>query len=72
VIEVIGRYIEAHGDGRRWKVCNRSHGDVLGEINWYESWRAYIFTPQHYTQFSADCLRDIAAFLERKNGEAQP
>lgn len=38
-------------------------GGKLGTVKWYGRWRRYCFYPCEAT-FSADCLRDIATFLE--------
>ena len=44
-------------------------GDVLGEITYYRPWRQHVFTPEPYTEFSADCLEDIAAKVLALNVE---
>jgi len=32
-------------------------------IDWYAGWKCYVFQPDHATEFDAQCLRDIAAFM---------
>jgi hypothetical protein len=53
---------------RRWSVTARS-GGTLGIVQWYGAWRQYVFQPGTMSEFSAGCLRDLAAFLERVNRE---
>jgi hypothetical protein len=45
------------------EVRSRQHGDVLGTIAWWASWRCYVFHPGQWTVFNAGCLADIQAFL---------
>ena len=40
-------------------VLSRRHGDLLGVIKWYSSWRQYVFVPSEGTLYSAGCLADI-------------
>ena len=40
------------------------HGDTLGEIRWWGSWRQYCFFPAEETVFSRGCLKDIQDFIE--------
>lgn len=40
-------------------------GSRLGEIRWYSPWRQYTFWPLPDTIFSAGCMQDIAAHIER-------
>lgn len=44
-------------------------GALLGYIEWYNSWRCYSFFPQHDTVFEKQCLRDLAAWLERATAD---
>jgi hypothetical protein len=71
--EVIGKYlvVEPFGVGRGWHLRNKRDQD-LGEIIWYVNWRQYVFRGMDHCDFSADCLRDIAAFLERQNAVQEP
>jgi hypothetical protein len=45
--------------------------DPLGTIEWYGRWRQYIFEPEIGAVFSADCLRDLAGFVEKVNKNAK-
>lgn len=59
------RFVRSSPSGKTsvFEVDDR-HGGRLGYICWYPSWRRYCFYPSmEYTVFSADCLRDIAAFI---------
>ena len=70
--DVIGKYLaveEQPREGRktkRWTLQNK-RGDYLGQILWEARWRQYTFEGDYGCIFSPDCLRDIAAFLEREN-----
>lgn len=44
-------------------------GIQLGWVCWYGHWRKYGFFPDAQTVFEQDCLRDIAAFIEKKTRE---
>lgn len=74
--ERLGQYMEAQqlprGRGRRtseWRILNAKHGSDLGHVEWYGPWRRYTFTAAPGAIFDAECLREIAGFLERKNAE---
>jgi len=48
----------------------------LGTIEWNNSWKTYVFIPTgevnypwSYVQFSPDCLRAIAEFMEKQEEE---
>jgi hypothetical protein len=53
----------------RWYCFNKKHGDMLGGVAYLSRWRCFVFQPPSGTEFSADCLRDIADFLEQLNRE---
>lgn len=72
-MERIGKYLavrkHAAADGRRthrWSLVSNG-GDVLGAICWFPRWRQYCFDPVENAVFNNQCLRDLAAFLERAN-----
>ena len=48
-----------------WLVRSIKSGVVLGGIEWYAPWRQYVFQPERDTEYSPDCLRALAAFMER-------
>lgn len=52
-----------------WCCKNKKHGDMLGTISYCNAWKLFVFQPPSGTEFSADCLRDIADFLEQLNKE---
>lgn len=54
---------------QRWYCENKKHGDLLGGVVFCSQWNQYTFAPPSGTEFSADCLRDIADFLEQLNKE---
>ena len=49
-----------------WTVHSTKHDVVLGSIKWFGAWRQYAFFPKPETTFNIDCLRDIAAFIDRE------
>jgi hypothetical protein len=57
------------GKTRRWGVFSLLHGDRLGTVSWYGRWRQYTFAPEPETVWNKDCLRDLAAFLEKAMSE---
>lgn len=52
----------------QWQIHSKG-GDILGLVSWYGRWRQYTFNPEEGTTYSAGCLRDLVAFLERVNKE---
>jgi hypothetical protein len=53
-------------------VCNRRLEDIMGRILWYPPWRRYILLADENAAWSADCLRDVASYLEHLDDEEQP
>ena len=57
-----------------WHCLNRKSQIVLGECTYSFAWRQWVFQPCGQTEYSSDCLQDIADFLDQlnkeKNGEA--
>ena len=53
-----------------WVVRNKKSRHVLGWIEWYPSWKQYVFCPSTSiaTVLNAECLKDIAGFLDQVNG----
>jgi hypothetical protein len=47
-----------------WEIRSVHTDVLLGQINWKPSWRRYWFTPDTGTGFDAECLREIAKFLD--------
>ncbi len=63
------KYIEfAESEPTLWVCTNRAHGDSLGCVEWYRQWRRWVFTPNHNTVFSVDCLQDIIHFVGQLPG----
>ncbi len=69
------RWIEFHGVGTGWVVLTKRTSDPLGAIVWYARWRRWMLRPLDGVEFEAECLRDIACFLDEqtatRNREAQ-
>lgn len=54
-----------------YTVTNTKHGDVLGDILYNAQWRRYTFAPDFATEFSSDCHRDIADFMDNHAGREE-
>lgn len=44
-------------------------GAPLGYVEWYKPWKQYVFQPQQDTEFSPDCLRALAKFMEAPDAQ---
>ena len=67
----LGRFMYAVGGAEDdlWEIRDRG-GGVLGYVDWYSRWKSYVFNSMgEAVIFSADCLREIAGFMERLNKE---
>ena len=70
---ILGKYMTAdlHRDeisGDFWAINMRSGGSTLGRVVYYAPWKSWVFRPEDMTEFSADCLRSIAEFIEKARG----
>ena len=64
--ESIGKYLMVECFGETiWAVHAKRSGDLLGMIDWHTWWKCYVFQPSTSADFNAECLRDLAAFLEK-------
>ena len=73
MMQSIGKYLTADQfTDTIWQVNSKRHGDLLGMIDWEKKWKCYEFQPEHATGFDAECLRDIANFLEELTNETPP
>ena len=63
------RFEEITPDTKRktkvFALMTTSNDYILGEVEWYPSWRQYCFFPTSTTVFSPGCLDDIAHFLKQ-------
>ena len=48
-----------------WKCYNTRSNDELGEVRWYPAWRQYCYFPSCPANYSAECLNNIANFIEQ-------
>ncbi len=48
-----------------WECLNTKHRQVLGGVWYYNLWKKWVFVSEPAAVFSADCLRDIAEFMEQ-------
>lgn len=69
--ERIGKYLSVRElpllAGRKTKTWEVVGSSVLGVISWYGPWRQYTVDFAPATTFNNQCLRDIAAFLDKAN-----
>jgi len=52
-----------------WGVVNKYDDGWIGWVSWYAAWRKYSYFPRPETVYEQVCLREIAAFCERKTRE---
>jgi len=50
-------------------ITNNRGAYSMGTISWYAGWKQYVFQPHAGTDWSADCLANIIAFLGEVNKE---
>lgn len=55
---------------KRWDVIG-SDDAKLGEVFWYPSWRRYTYTPIRQQVLDAQCLKELADWLNRRTHERQ-
>lgn len=60
------------GKTKVWSVDNSNDGSWLGQIKWHGAWRQYVFTPAARCIWSADCLAEVAAFIDARMNERKP
>ena len=60
------------GLGWIWSCYNNKTNELLGDIDYYKSWRQYVIEFQSGCVFNNQCLRDIADFLDQINKEVRP
>lgn len=65
------RFVEVPtvGKTKRFECQNIHHGDVLGIIKYYPSWRAYCYFPVVQAVYSTGCMNDIVNFIEQLETE---
>ena len=69
--EISYKYIEITAercDKTLFSVSNKKGHYELGMIAWFPGWHCYVFQPNHATEYSADCLNDIAHFMNKTSG----
>lgn len=59
-------FVDSHGtDGHgSWYILNIKSRAWLGEITWYKAWKRFVAELNQDAVWSADCLRDVATFME--------
>jgi hypothetical protein len=53
------------GVAQMWRCQNNRTGNCLGFAVYNAAWKKWMFSPAEFTEFSIDCLRDIAHFMEQ-------
>ena len=59
--------VEKKPKTNKYRITNKKWGDQLGIIEWYSSWRQYIFEDDYGCVFNHTCLNEIAEFLKELN-----
>jgi len=60
------------GKTRTWDITSKTDGHHLGTVQWFATWRQYVFVPRlreeddlmTYYVYNPACLREIADFIE--------
>lgn len=60
----VGPYMSAHAITDDTYTVHDKHDHILGTVEWYPRWRTFVFSPERDAMLSADCLRELARFLE--------
>ena len=69
VYKFIKIYREINGLNGEHAVVNKRHNAPLGTIQWYAPRKLFAFTPDALCLFSADCLADIIAAINKITDE---
>ena len=48
---------------RDYSIVTRSSGDEIGRIEFYPSWRQFVFAPGFGTVWSQGCIHDVFGFM---------
>lgn len=51
---------------KRWNVVHIEREILLGVISWHGAWWKYVFHPEGSTFFDADCIKEIASFIDNE------
>ena len=62
---VVFKLLERKGKTSVFHVVAVRDGVILGRIEWYGSWRQYVFEPVAETVWSQGCLQQIIDFLQQ-------
>ena len=62
---LIFKQIPYDGKTKRFDVISKLHGNILGRVSWYSSWRQYAFSPSFSTIWNNNCLKEMINFLEQ-------
>ena len=52
-----------------WTCRNNKTDTILGGLDYAPRWRQFVFSADEDAVFSADCLRDIAEFIDALKAE---
>ena len=64
-----GQIVEKKPKTNVWEITSTHHGNVLGVVKWYGSWRQYCFFPESNCLFNHACLFEVFSFLIKLNDE---
>jgi hypothetical protein len=57
-------HIDRPEEERVYEIINNRSGACIGCISYYVPWRCYVLETAQGIVWSADCLRDVAGFME--------
>lgn len=52
-----------------WTIHNNKRDAIIGNVEYYESWKKFVSAFNETTILDSSCLRDIAHFLDQLNKE---
>ena len=64
----IGKYMQSQQYEGEHRVVDRK-GLALGFIEFYPPWRCFVFQPCIDSEFNAQCLRDLAEYLDAEDAK---
>jgi hypothetical protein len=48
----------------KFRITNKHDGYHLGTIEYYKTWKKYVFNPSNSSIFDESCLKDIIKFIQ--------
>lgn len=57
--------VESKPKTKVYSCVNKKSGEELGRVQWFGSWRQYVYFPTVRAVYSKGCLKDICDFIEQ-------